>query len=191
MIVLEDTLISEDILETNFVCQLDKCKGACCVKGDYGAPLEESEINQIEQNLPAIKSFMSVEGLALLNEKGFSETDPLEENVTTCRESGECVFVFYDENMHAKCAIEKAWESGKSDFRKPISCHLYPVRLKELGDHTALNYHKWDICSAACDKGNELNLPLYQFLKDALIRKFGEAWYKELDQLAEAWNTRA
>jgi hypothetical protein len=190
MIALENTLVSLSVIEEHFACQVNLCKGACCVEGDYGAPLEDHEIFELQELLPVIQPFMTEEGMELLQKKGFHEKTPSGEKVTTCRSSGECVFAYYDELGIAKCAVESAWQNGSSNFKKPISCHLYPIRLSRVGDSEALNYHEWSICSSACDAGTRQGIPLYVFLKDALIRKFGEAWYDELNEVAEAWKNQ-
>lgn len=184
MLIIGEALVTEDILEKKFVCNLNKCKGQCCVSGDRGAPLVEEEITVIQDNLETIKSFMDSEGLDLLAKDGFSEIDPDDgELVTTCRANGACVFVVF-ENGITQCAIEKAHKAGKTDYKKPMSCHLYPIRAAKYGDYTILNYDKWDICNPACSFGEELNIPLYYFLKEPLIRKMGPQWYEELEQVA-------
>lgn len=186
MIQHEDTLISEDVLEKEFVCNLNACKGACCIEGEWGAPLEKEELSIIENNLEAIKPYLPQESVNLLQEKGFHEQDPDGDDVTTCLPSGACVFAIKEKGIH-KCGMEKAHQEGKTDFKKPISCHLYPVRLLKMGDITALNYHKWQICNPACKMGETYNVPMYAFLKDALIRQFGEKWYQELEIIAEQY----
>lgn len=182
MILLDDKLIAEDILKNQFACAIDKCKGACCVKGDAGAPLEFDEINAIDENLENIKPYMDPLGLEVLAEKGFYlKQDGQYE--TACAPSGECVFVSYKDNI-ATCAIENANHEGKSSFLKPISCHLYPVRVTKVGEFTTLNYHHWDICNPACVNGAELGLPVYAFLKNALIRAYGKDFYTMLSEYA-------
>lgn len=178
MEIVDQVMLADAIFERKFVCQLDKCKGACCVGGDAGAPLEETEIAIIEKELEAIKPFMDAEGLSLLSEKGFWEIDEEGDKSTTCRAGGECVFVYYNQTGYASCAIEEAWNQRKTNFRKPISCHLYPIRAKQYGEYTALNYHDWEICADACKAGNELKIPVYEFLGEALTRKFGKSWYE-------------
>lgn len=175
-----NTLISTEIFSVNFVCHLEKCKGACCVEGDRGAPLESEEIKKIERNLPAIRKYMTADAIALLDKEGFHEGEEINDIATTCLPAGECVFA-YRENGILGCAMEKAYKAGESDFYKPISCHLYPIRIGKVGDMESVNYHEWDICKAACSLGNELNVPVYQFLKEPLIRKYGEEWYLELE----------
>lgn len=188
MIPVGNTLVSLDVIEQHFVCHLEKCKGACCIEGDSGAPLRAEEVTHISAQLEHIRPFMDEQGLELLDQRGFHEpcvhdTEP----VTTCRNDGACVFVKFDKLGIAKCAVEESWRAGKSSVMKPLSCHLYPVRLVEVGEFTGLNYHQWSICSAACSLGNSLQVPLYVFLKDALIRAFGAEWYAELEEIAAAW----
>lgn len=189
MIIVEDVILSEQILERKFACQLNQCKGACCVEGDAGAPLLKSELNEIADRLDAIKPYMSEEGIALLEEKGFYTRDPEGELVTECSEDGACVFVKITEAGITQCAIEQAYYDGKIDYKKPISCHLYPIRAKKYGAYIAMNYHDWDICAPACKAGNSGNIPVYAFLKEALTRKMGEKWYVELEKVAAAWNS--
>lgn len=181
MQIIGEVMVADAVLERKFVCQLDKCKGQCCVDGDAGAPLETEEIEIIQSELENIKPFMDQEGLKYLQENGFWEKDAEGDLTTVCRPAGECVFVFYNQNGYATCAIEEAWNQRKTNFRKPISCHLYPIRAKAYGEFTAINYHDWEICSDACQAGRELKVPVYAFLKEALIRKFGVKWYQELE----------
>ncbi|MBC7425110.1 MAG: DUF3109 family protein, partial [Bacteroidia bacterium] len=149
MIEHGNTLISTEIFDRHFVCNLDACKGACCVEGDNGAPLDEHELGLIEQDIEAIKPFMSEDGLALLKAHNFFERDEDGDLVTTCLPTGECVFATYDQNRVLGCGIENAFKAGKTTFKKPISCHLYPIRINKVGTYDALNYHKWEICKAA------------------------------------------
>ncbi len=179
---VDNTLISTEIFSTNFVCHLDKCKGACCIEGDRGAPLDKEEIAFIDKNLEAIKPFMSADGLALLDQEGFHEGEEINDYATTCLPTGECVFVF-KENGILGCAMEKANKAGVTDFYKPISCHLYPIRLCKIGSYDSVNYHEWDICKAACSYGNVLNVSVFSFLKEPLIRKYGETWYNEVETI--------
>lgn len=188
MIIVGNALLSEDILEKKFVCQLDKCKGACCVQGDAGAPLLHEELNVIENVMDKVKPYMRESALKLIEETAFFARDPRDgELVTQCEETGECVFVNYDDNGIAKCTIEQAHNQSEIGFKKPVSCHLYPIRAKKYGTHIALNYHHWDICSDACKAGEEFKVPVFRFLKEPLIRKLGEEWYQELEQVAEDW----
>ncbi len=180
IIEVENTLISSEIFSVNFVCNLEKCKGACCIEGDRGAPLEKEEIQFIETQLEAIRPYMTDAGRQLLDSEGFHEGEEIDDIATTCLPTGECVFV-YKENGILGCAMEKAFKEGKTDFYKPISCHLYPIRINKIGDFDAVNYHEWNICKAACSLGNDLNIPTFRFLKEPLIRKYGAPWYNEIE----------
>ncbi|MDP2187606.1 MAG: DUF3109 family protein [Sphingobacteriaceae bacterium] len=184
MIIIDDTLISEEILNNKFVCDLAACKGACCEEGDIGAPLEIEEIDAIEANLKGIRPFMSAAGLQLLDAEGFYEAAPGEELVTTTINGKACVFAIQDESKTWKCAIELAHKAGKSDFLKPISCHLYPIRIEKLKNYEGLNYDRWDICTPACACGDRLEVPVYKFLKGPLIRKYGPDWFEALEAVA-------
>lgn len=181
MIIIQDTIISEHLFDINFTCHLEKCKGACCVEGDRGAPLDANDIEQIVNNLEAVKPYMTPEYIKAIDEYGFYEIDEDGEAVTTCQPTGECNFVVYDRTGTTQCAIELAHKDGKIDYKKPVSCHLYPVRIQKYKHYMAVNYSQWDICNAACSLGNELKMPVYRFVKDALIRKFGQEWYNELE----------
>ncbi len=186
MIKLGNTLLSDDIKERLFVCDLQKCKGACCVEGDMGAPLEEGELDTLDQIYPVVKEYMSEKGKQVVEAEGCYEKDPYDsEYVTTTVNNRECVFAYYDDQKVLKCAIESAYFDKKIDFRKPISCHLYPIRVKKYDEFYAVNYDAWDICNDACKHGKELGVPLYKFLKEPLQRKFGEDWYKKLVELIE------
>ncbi len=180
-------LIAEDVLKEEFVCNLSACRGACCVEGDGGAPLDQDEVEIIEKNLDAIKPFLRKEGLEVIDKEGFWYMDTDGEKLTSLVNDKECAFVTYDERGITKCGIEEAHLDGKTDFKKPISCHLYPIRLKEYENFVAVNYHQWEICEAACFNGKELNVEVYKFLKEPLIRKFGKDWYDELAELAKQW----
>lgn len=185
MIALENTLISEDLLEKQFVCDLNKCKGACCVEGDSGAPLELDEPIILEEEFDQISPYLTDAGREAIEKNDPFSLDESEGRYkTTLRPDGACAFVTFDEHGISKCGIEKAWEEGKTSFRKPISCHLYPVRIKKLPDFEALNYEVWDICAPACELGKKLEVPIYRFVKDALIRKYGGEFYEMLDAYA-------
>lgn len=183
MIKVDDCLVSEDLVEKNFSCNVFACKGACCIEGDSGAPLEKQEIKIIEDHLEKIKPFMDESGLKTLSDQSFYEVDDFHELVTTCKPNKECVFVTRQDGI-LQCAIEKANEALSFDFPKPISCHLYPVRVAKYGEYYALNYHRWSICVDACVKGNQENTKVYQFAQTALERKFGQDWYKKLEEAA-------
>ena len=188
MIQIEDKLISEDIFSEEFVCNLSKCKGACCVEGDIGAPLEKEETKILDDIYEKIKPYLTREGIKAIEEQGTWEIDPSDGDfVTPMVENRECVYVTFDEKGITKCGIEKAYEDGVIDWQKPISCHLYPIRVQKYSTFTALNYHEWFICSDACALGKELQVPVYKFLKTPLIRKFGEDFYTMLSEAAEEW----
>lgn len=180
MIVVGNTLVSDDIKDTCFMCDLSKCKGACCVEGDAGAPLDEEEISILEDSIDYIKPFMRPEGIKEVEKSGVFDFDDHGHYVTPLVNGKECAFVTFSEDGIAMCAIEMAWKAGKTDFRKPVSCHLYPVRLSRYNDFEAVNYHEWHICRPAREFGKENDMPVYVFLKEALIRKYGEKYYEEL-----------
>lgn len=185
MIVLQNTVISDDVRDKFFVCNLEKCKGACCVEGDLGAPLEEGELQILQDNYEIIKPYLSAEGQKAIEEQGLYIKDWEGDFSTTTINDRECAYAIYDENLTLKCGIEQAYLDGKISWKKPISCHLYPIRISKYDGFEALNYDKWSICSAACSFGEELGVPVYKFLKEPLVRKYGEDWYNELDALVE------
>lgn len=185
MIQIDDTIISTDILKKEFVCNLQKCKGICCVEGDSGAPLDEDELPVLEEIFPKIKSHLRPEGIKAIEEQGTYVKDYDGEWVTPLVDGNECAYVVFEKNGITKCGIEKAYEAGDIDFQKPISCHLYPIRLTKLKEFTAVNYDRWDICSDACSLGKELNVTVAEFLKKPLIKRFGEEWFEELMQAKE------
>jgi hypothetical protein len=181
------TLISEDLFEKRFVCDLNACKGACCVEGESGAPLEPEEDALLRELWPKIRPYIPEKGQRAIDAHGVSEVDDDGDLVTTLVEGrGECAFTVF-ENGIALCGIEKAWKDGVVDFRKPISCHLYPIRIARLKFHEGLNYHRWPICKPACECGAKLDVPVFRFLKDALTRKYGAEWYAELEAIHAAW----
>lgn len=188
MFQIDDTIVASDIIEENFLCDLSACKGECCVEGESGAPLEDEEVKIIEDLLPLVWDDLSPEAQALIEEKGVAYKDYDGEMVTSIVNGKDCVFTYYDEKGICKCAIEKAYREGKTDFYKPISCHLYPIRLQRYKEFTAVNYHRWSVCKFAVALGDREGLKIYQFLKEPLIRKFGEEWYKELSLIAEEYN---
>ena len=181
MLQIDDTIISLDLLDELFVCDLATCKGSCCIEGDDGAPLEEDEVRIIENILPIIWDDLTEKSKAVIKKQGVSYIDEDGEPVTSIVNGDECVFTYTDENGQCKCAIEKAYREGKTDFYKPISCHLYPVRLQKYDDYTAVNYHWWSVCNCARKLGGKLDVPVYQFLKEPLIRKFGKDWFEQLE----------
>ncbi len=180
MLAIQKTLVSLDLLERFFVCDLNACKGICCVKGDAGAPLTDEEINLLEDIIDDILPYLDEEGKEMIAQKGVFEIDVDGDKGTSLLENGRCAYARVDANGMVSCGIEKAHNEGKVDFKKPISCHLYPVRITEYESYDAVNYNKWEICKPACNCGATLNVPLFRFLKEALTRKYGKAWYEEL-----------
>ncbi|GGF20409.1 DUF3109 family protein [Echinicola rosea] len=180
MILVGNAVLSDDLKEHFFVCNLEKCKGACCVEGDAGAPLEDDETEILEELYPKIKKYLTKEGIEAIEKQGAWVIDQEGEKGTPTINNRECAYALRDENGTLKCGIEEAHIQGDIDYKKPLSCHLYPVRVTKYDEYDALNYDRWDICSPACGLGKELNVPIYKFVKDALIRKYGETWYEEL-----------
>lgn len=183
MIEIDDKIISDELFEKKFVCDLQSCKGACCVEGDSGAPLTSKELINIGDNLSVIKEEMSLSGLAAIENDDFFYVDDDGEEVTSLVNNKECVFVFHDQNNIAKCAIESAYRKNKIDFNKPISCHLYPIRVKKYESFNSINIHNWHICKPACDCGSQLNVPVFKFLKEAIIRSWDEEFYHQLEDV--------
>jgi len=185
MFQLGKTIVSEDIIEKDFVCNLSACKGACCVDGEAGAPLDKEETKILKDIYPKLKPFLSQEGLQAIKEQGKFITNEEGEFETPLVNGVNCAYVNFNDEGIAMCAIEKAYIQGEISWKKPLSCHLYPVRVKDYSEFSAVNYHKWQICDDACTLGKELQVPIYKFVKDALIRKFGEDWYLELEKVAQ------
>lgn len=181
LVEIQDKIVSTQIFERQFVCDLTACKGACCIEGNGGAPVTKEEVDIMEANLDKIRPYMRPEGIAAIEAQGVVYEDEDFEPATTLINGKECAFVYFDQTNTAKCAIEKAHREGQIDFIKPISCHLYPIRTKQFNEYTALNYEKWDICEPACACGEKLDVPVYKFLKEPLIRAFGPEFYKELE----------
>ncbi len=186
MIIIDNVVVSDAFLNARFCCNLAHCKGECCVAGDAGAPIEADEVGQIEDNLEAIKPYMRPEGIRVVEENDVYDYDSSGELVTPLINGEECAFVYFHENGTALCAIEKAYLEGKCDFQKPISCHLYPIRLVEKDGFTHILYHEWSVCVPAKRKGEQEGLPLYQFLKGPMVRKWGNGWYEKLERQIEA-----
>ena len=161
------------------------CKGECCIEGDAGAPVELEEVEKLEEVLPVIWDDLAPEAQEVINRQGVVYTDEEGDLVTSIVNGKDCVFTCYDEKGYCYCAIEKAYREGKCNFYKPISCHLYPIRIGDYGPYKAVNYHRWDVCKAAVLLGKKVNLPVYKFLKEPLIRKFGAEWYEELENVAK------
>ena len=185
MLQIEDTIISLDVLEEYFLCDLSSCKGICCVEGDSGAPVETEEIAQLEAVLPLIWEDLSPQARIIIDKQGVVYLDEDGEYVTSIVNRKDCVFTCYDTNACCKCAIEKAYKEGKIDFYKPISCHLYPIRVAKYKSFRAVNYHSWGICHTAKMVGKKENIKIYQFLKEPLVRKFGKDWYGQLENAAK------
>ncbi|MCC8153820.1 MAG: DUF3109 family protein [Tannerellaceae bacterium] len=176
MIQIDDTLVSLDLLEERFVCDLGQCKGECCIEGDSGAPLEEEEVDELEKVLPVIWDDLSPEAQVVIKLQGVSYIDSDGDLVTSIVDGKNCVFTCYDTDGTCHCAIEKAYRAGKTDYCKPVSCHLYPVRIAKYPTYRAVNYDRWAaVCKAAVLLGKKENVPVYRFLKTPLIRKFGES----------------
>lgn len=179
MLIVGDCIVSEDIAECCFACPLDECKGECCVEGDAGAPLTEEEVTLLNHLLPQVVPYMTKAGRKAVRQQGVSELDCTEEPCTTLVNGEECAFVYWQGDK-ALCAIEKAYRDGKINFIKPISCHLYPLRLANYGEFTSVNYHRWEVCRCAVKEGERQGVPLYKYLREPLVRRFGRAWYDEL-----------
>lgn len=190
MFQVGNAIVSDEILENEFVCNLSACKGQCCVDGDAGAPLDKEETAILDQIYDKVKPYLRQEGIASIENQGkwiIGEDGDFE---TPLVNGSECAYVIFD-GKTALCAIEQAYNEGVVDYKKPISCHLYPIRIKEYSQFSAVNYHHWHICDDACSLGKELEVPVYKFLKGPLIRKFGEDWYEELEQVATQWKAQS
>lgn len=179
MLVVGKAIVSEDIKDKCFLCDLACCKGKCCVEGDEGAPVEKEEEKKIKSILGQIIPYMNDESVKVIKKSGIAYTDSFGGRCISLVNKKECAFVVFEDGV-AKCAIEKAYLDGKIDFQKPVSCHLYPIRVTDYKEFCAVNYNEWDICSSALEKGKREGVPLYKMLKEPLIRRFGEKWYNEL-----------
>jgi hypothetical protein len=187
VIAIDNILVSDEVVEKQFVCNLDKCKGGCCVDGDTGAPITQEEANIIEDIYPEIKHLLSPNAIALIEDEGTHTFDDEYGLVTPSLNGGICAYGYYDELGIVKCAIEHVYKEGKIDFKKPISCHLFPIRITEYETFEAVNYEPREtLCKPACKLGKSLQVPVYQFLKEPLIRKYGEEFYDALDATAKA-----
>lgn len=187
MIQIGKALLSEDVIEKEFVCNLSACKGACCIDGDAGAPLSKEELPILEKIYKDVEPFLTSAGKKAIEEQGLYTTNEFGEYETTLVDGKDCAYVIFDEHETTMCGIEEAYNQGIVDWKKPISCHLYPIRIQDYTEFSAVNYHKWEICDDACSLGKELQVPVYKFVKQALIRKFGEDWYAELEKTAEEY----
>lgn len=186
MLEIQDTLISLDLFSQQFCCDLERCRGCCCEEGDAGAPVAIDEVAQLEDAADKLWDELTPEAQEVIVSQGVVYNDITGELVTSIVGGRDCVFAAHDAEGHCLCVIDRAYRQGRVKFQKPISCHLYPVRLKTLSNGTtALNYDRWDICQCAVEKGCQLALPLYKFLKEPLIRRFGEDWYREVETAAD------
>lgn len=186
MIEIEGKIVSSQIFDRKFVCNLKACKGICCVEGDSGAPLDDEEIKLMSIVFEEAKSCMDAEGIRAIEKQGAWIRDEDGDAVTPLVDGRQCAYVIFEDGI-ASCAIEKAWKNGLTSFRKPISCHLYPIRINKTARIEALNYDEWKVCAPACDKGEQLNVPVYVFLKEPIVRKYGEAFYAMLENAALLW----
>lgn len=189
MFQLGKTIVSEDILEKEFVCNLSACKGICCVEGEAGAPLTQEEATLLQNITPLLEPYLRPEGIKAIQNQGAYIANSLDELETPLVQGKECAYVTFNNKGIACCGIEQAYNDGALNelaphFKKPISCHLYPVRVQDYSEFAAVNYHQWHICDDACTLGKELQVPVYKFLKEPLIRKFGEDWYLALEKVA-------
>ena len=180
-----EVLVSSDIITECFCCDLSACRGACCIEGDAGAPVTLEEVERLEEVLETVRPALSTPAQRVIKRRGVAYTDE-EGDLVTCIVGGkDCVFTCYDEKGCCYCATERAYREGRTRWCKPISCALYPIREKHFANGlTGLNYHRWDVCRPAVDLGRRLGLPVYKFLREPLIRRFGEAWYRELEEVA-------
>ncbi len=182
-----DVIFTSDILTQCFCCDLDVCGGICCVEGDAGAPLSLDEVGELENVLDAVWPQLGAAAQAVIDRQGVAYTDRDGDLVTSIVDGKDCVFTCYDTHGCCLCATERAFREGKTTWCKPISCSLYPIREKRLSHGlTALNYHRWNVCQPAVKKGRELGLPLYKFLREPLVRRFGQEWYEELVEVAKS-----
>ncbi|MBO7468126.1 MAG: DUF3109 family protein [Bacteroidaceae bacterium] len=185
MVQVGEAIVSFDMLKEPFCCDLSCCKGVCCIEGDAGAPVTIDEVAAIENLLPEIEQHLSPEAKDVISKQGVAYTDASGDLVTNIVNGKDCVFTCYGSDGCCYCAIERAFREGRTSFMKPLSCHLYPIRISKVGSYKALNYNRWDICKAAVIKGKREDIPVYKFLKEPLIRCFGEEWYNELETVVE------
>ena len=191
MYAIGDIFVSEEVTDEQFACNLAACKGACCWEGDFGAPLEEDELAVMHEVYPKVEPYLTAEGKAAIAEQGlYTKNEKFGGHDTTLVNNRACAYMGLTDGGMAYCTIERAYNEGKIAWKKPISCHLYPIRItaKPEANFEALNYDRWDICSAACTKGEKHRIRVYEFAKPALIRKYGEDWYNELDAAVKRVN---
>ena len=188
MLIVGNVLVSEELIDKCFCCDIEQCKGICCVEGDSGAPVAPDEVAELEEYYSDYKKFMTEEGVAVVENGGtfvFNGGDSFDTPLVESNDA--CAFAFFEDGV-AKCAIERCFLNREIPFRKPISCYLYPIRVSRVGDYEALNYDHWSICKSAVENGNRLKLPVYKFLKEPLIAKYGEVWYAELEEMVRLRN---
>ena len=191
IIINENIIVTEDIFLEEFKCNLDACKGACCWEGDYGAPLEDEELPILDEIYEKVEPYLTKEGKAIIEKEGkYTYYKESKEYGTPLLEGGACAYLTYNEEGIALCGIEQAYRAGDIAYYKPISCHLYPIRIKKLSGAEALNYDRWDICSAACELGKANKVPVYKFAKNALVRRYGEEFYEQLDAAVEQYEVK-
>lgn len=186
---IEDKIISSEVFDKCFECDIEQCKGVCCVDGDAGAPLEENEIVELQNHYETIKPYLKTESIESIEKYWLCYQDEDGDFITPCNEDGSCVYLI-EENGINLCVFEKLYFEKKIKFRKPISCHLFPIRLMQYSNYTAVNFHQREICQRAIEKGENNNMPVFIFLKDALIRKFGEEFYNEMKILNEHYKNQ-
>ena len=189
MLQIDDKIISTELFEVKFACHLQKCKGMCCVYGDAGAPLTDDETELLEEEYSAIKPFLREGGISAIDEQGKWVFDVEGDKVTPLMGKDDCAYSIIDNGI-ARCGIENAYQSDRATFQKPISCHLYPLRVSKVGENYALNYHQWSVCSPALKLGNEYNMPVFRFLKDSIIRAFGESFFNKMEVAYKDWKNR-
>lgn len=180
MIIIQETLVSDEILDNDFACNLNACKGACCVEGDEGALLNKDEIPILKKIYPKVKEYLTPEGIKAIEQQGYSIVNDEGELKTPLIDNGPCAYIYYSEGV-ALCGIEKAYREKKIKWQKPVSCHLYPIRITKVGEYDALNYERWKICKPACVNGKHLQIPVFRFVKDALVRKYGQQYFDALE----------
>lgn len=180
-----EVLVASDIITECFCCDLSACRGACCIEGDAGAPVTLEEVECLEEVLDTVRSELSTAAQRVIKRRGVAYTDEEGDLVTSIVGGKDCVFTCYDADGCCYCATERAYRAGRTKWCKPISCALYPIREKHFANGlTGLNYHRWDVCRPAVELGRRLGLPVYKFLREPLIRRFGEDWYRELEEVA-------
>lgn len=183
MIAIGNTLVSVNIIKKKFLCDLNSCKGACCVGGESGAPLEKAELKELKDAYPHVKPYMNREGIESIEKHGVYVVDQDGDDTTPLVDGKQCAFAYFEKDI-AKCSIEKAWQEKKIKFQKPISCHLYPIRITGKDTYDIVNYEKWNVCKPACKCGEEMDVPLYKFVRPALVRKYGKEWFDQLELAA-------